>query len=551
MLWWFEKLAPIRRKFDAITAFFVLIATLEVVAMIITASNNSTILAITALNAVFIAVLMFAKERICRPYVETVVRMEELAAGRLDAPIAYTDHEDCVGRMTVAMQTFRDNAARLLWNSTHNQATNLLNMEGLRAGVPALIDKARRERCSLVVGIVDLDNLKLVNDTLGHSVGDVLIIEAARRLEAAFDDDALVARLGGDEFVFVEACSRTETERAARLKNIEASLCKPCLHEGRLLDTSASFGVIIEDPENADFDTLLQSADLAMYGAKEAGKRGHAFFSGEMQVRAEQRAANLDLARLALGSKLVVPYFQPQVSLRSGNTIGYEALLRVQIGNNILLPASVEHAFDNCDLATRLGDEMLRKVLEQMRAWRRANFDFGSVALNASAAELLRPDYAERVLNALNRAEIDPACLEIEVTEGVLLGRGAERCAETLEVLRSHRVSIALDDFGTGFASLTHIKSLPITKLKIDRSFVQDLTESAFDAAIVQSLVQLAHAKGLAVVAEGVETYEQAEILRQYGCPIAQGFLFGAAIVGGDVAFCHGKAGQVKAISGR
>lgn len=540
MLKWFEKIAPIRRKFDILIATFLLHSAFVLIIILMHQEMRISPIQeaafVTGTGIVFLLLLTAAKELICRPYIETVIRMEEIAAGYLDAPIIHTDHEDCVGRMTSAMQTFKENAAQLLYNSTHNLETNLLNMEGLRRHFPTLVARARLKKCNLLVGVVDLDNLKLVNDTLGHSVGDALIAEAAKRLSEEFCEDAAVARLGGDEFVFVQACNLTEDARADRLKRLEIKLNQPCLHEGRSLDCSASTGIAFIDPDSADLDELLRSADLAMYCAKEAGKGSYAFFSPEMLQRVKERVASLDFAKLALGSKLVIPFYQPQVCLKSGEVVGYEALLRVRIHNNILPPATIADAFDNCDLATRLGDEMLRRVLEQMRIWKNSIFDFGSVAINASASELLREDYADRVLEALHRADVKASKLEIEVTEGVVIGRGAERCARTLETLRKHGVGIALDDFGTGYASLTHVKSLPITKLKIDRSFVHDLTKNTFDATIVRSLVQLAEVKGATIVAEGVETLEQATVLRRLGCPIGQGFLFGAAVAGADVA---------------
>lgn len=424
---------------------------------------------------------------------------------------------------------------RLLWNATHDTATRLLNLHGLRAQAPSLIARASAEGRKLVVGLVDLDNLKLVNDTLGHALGDALIVEAARRLEAGIGSEGLIARLGGDEFVFVEACGLTTAERCDRFSDIGGHLKQPVEFDGRHLDCSASIGIVVSDPGSADLDLLLQNADVAMYRAKDNGRGRHAFFSPEMQEGLERRVAHRDLARMAVGENLVIPYFQPQVCLVSGEVLGYEALLRLKIGRKILPPSSVEHAFESVELATRLGDEMLNLVLHQIRAWQNRSFNFGRVALNVSAAELLRHDYAGRILGAASRAGVKPSLLEIEVTEGVLMGRTAERCAETLRALRNQGVGIALDDFGTGYASLTHLKSLPISKLKIDKTFIRDVTDNAFDAAIVKSLINLGAAKNLEVVAEGIETRSQADFLRRSGCKIGQGFLFGAGVPGSKI----------------
>jgi len=438
---------------------------------------------------------------------------------------------------------------RLLWSGTHDSLTGLLNMEGLRSQMPALLARARASGRSVVVGLVDLDNLKLVNDTLGHKVGDALIAEASRRLVAALGQDTFIARFGGDEFVFVQCCSTTCEQRESRFQDIVDLLKTPFDYEGRELDCTASVGVVVSKPELAELDVLLQNADLAMYRAKETGRGAYAFFSSDLQEGVERRVAHLDLARLALGGKLVVPHFQPQVSLSTGEVVGYEALLRLQIAHEIMPPSAVEHAFENVELAARLGDEMLRRVLSQIRLWRAEGFDFGKVGVNVSAAELLRKNYADRVLEALERAEVPPGFLEIEVTEGVLFGRGAERCADTLRTLRAAGIGIALDDFGTGYASLTHLKSLPITRIKIDKGFVDHVAENESDAAIVRAVVKLAQALSLDVVAEGVETRQQAEFLKECECDIAQGYLFGRAIAGKDIALSRTDVSKHRLIS--
>lgn len=423
----------------------------------------------------------------------------------------------------------------LSWSASHDGLTGLLNMEGFRARASSLIAMTEASGRNVVVGLVDLDQLKLVNDTLGHPVGDALIVEAARRLKEAFGEDSCIGRLGGDEFVFVKADRRTADQLAARLRQLVELLKRPFDHHGSYLDCGASIGVTVSKPQDADLDTLLRNADLAMYRAKEIGRGTFAFFSAELQEGVDQRVAHLNLARLAVGSKLVVPHYQPKVSLSSGLVVGYEALMRVQMGSKIMPPSAVEHAFEHVELAMRLGDEMLRRVLEQIRAWRRQGIAFGSVAVNVSAAELIRPDYADRVIEALQRANVPPSCLEIEVTEGVVVGRGADRVADTLRRLRSTGIRVDLDDFGTGYASLTHLKSLPITGIKIDRSFVQEIASSSSDAAIVRSVIGLADALRLDVVAEGVETAEQAEVLKLCGCEVAQGYLYGRAASAHDL----------------
>lgn len=424
----------------------------------------------------------------------------------------------------------RNSEQSLLWNATHDSLTGLFNMDGLRSQASAIIARARATEGDLVLGLVDLDHLKLVNDTLGHSVGDALIIEASCRLRDFFCKNTCIARLGGDEFVFLACVQRDGARLAERLQRLVDTLKLPYDHQGRELDCSGSVGVVVTQVLEPCLDTLLRNADMAMYRAKEAGRGSFAFFSSDLQKGIELRVEHLDLARLAVGSKLVVPHYQPKVSLVTGKHVGFEALLRLQVGNRVLPPSAIEHAFENVELATRLGDEMLRRVLEQICQWRRIGYAFGSVAVNVSGAELLRSDYAERVLDALERADVPTWAIEIEVTEGVLIGRGAERVATTICQLRGAGVRIVLDDFGTGYASLTHLKSLPISGIKIDKSFVSDMLEDESDASIVQALIGLAKALSIDLVAEGVETEEQAEFLRKCGCSVGQGYLFGHPI---------------------
>lgn len=415
----------------------------------------------------------------------------------------------------------------LRWNATHDRLTGLINMAALHERAPTVFAAAAAEQARVVLAVIDLDHLKLVNDTLGHAVGDGLIKEAARRLVEGFGTEGHIARLGGDEFVFLDSFPGGDAELAARQRAIVERLKEPFEYQGRQLDCTASIGVATAHPDDANMDVLMRNADMAMYRAKETGRGSFCFYSSDMQDAVDRRLAQQDLAKLVVASKLATPFYQPQFSLGLGRVVGYEALMRLDVGQRALSPGSIECAFENVELATRLGDEMLRKVLEQMRLWIREGHAFGRVAINASGVELLAKGYAEGVLEALRRAGVPPTCLEIEVTENVLIGRGAERLIAALQTLRSAGVSVALDDFGTGYASLTHLKALPINRIKIDKSFVRNVALDMEDAAIVSATVGLAHALSLEVVAEGVETPEQAQFLRACGCDLIQGFLCG------------------------
>lgn len=282
----------------------------------------------------------------------------------------------------------RNSEQSLLWNATHDSLTGLLNIDGLRSQAPTIIARADAAKGDLVLGLVDLDHLKLVNDTLGHAVGDALIVEVSRRLRDFFCENSCIARLGGDEFIFLACTERDDTKLSERLQKLVDVLKLPYDYQGRYLDCSGSVGVVVTHDVEPCLDIMLRNADMAMYHAKDAGRGSFAYFSSDLQSQVALRVEHLDLARLAIGSKLVVPHFQAKVSLVTGKHIGFEALLRLQIGKRVLPPSAVEYAFENVELATRLGDEMLRRVLEQVRRWVREGFAFGSVAVNVSGAEL-------------------------------------------------------------------------------------------------------------------------------------------------------------------
>jgi diguanylate cyclase (GGDEF)-like protein/PAS domain S-box-containing protein len=415
----------------------------------------------------------------------------------------------------------------LRWNATHDRLTGLINMSALHDCAPTVLASAMVEGATVVLAVIDLDHLKLVNDTLGHAVGDGLIREASRRLLDLLGNNGHVARLGGDEFVFLGTWKGSIEALAEFIDAVVGQLKQPFDYQGRQLDCTASIGIVVAKPNQVSVESLMRNADMAMYRAKDGGRGGFCFFSDHMQDEVDRRLAQNDLAKLAVSSKLVVPFFQPQYSLLHKRVTGFEALMRLELGDRILTPDAIRYAFENVDLATRLGNEMLRKVLEQLRLWHKHGFAFGRVALNASGMELLSKGYADQVLDALARAGVPSTCIEIEVTEDVLMGRGAERLIDVLRRLRDAGVSVALDDFGTGYASLTHLKSLPINRIKIDKSFVRDITLDQEDAAIVSATVSLAHALSLGVVAEGVETPQQAQFLHSVGCDVIQGHLFG------------------------
>jgi EAL domain-containing protein (putative c-di-GMP-specific phosphodiesterase class I) len=281
----------------------------------------------------------------------------------------------------------------------------------------------------------------------------------------------------------------------------------------------------------------MKSADIALYDAKRRGRGQARIFDSDMASGLQRRASMLSLAKDALRHERVEPFYQPKVELGSNRIVGFEALLRWHHPTRgVQLPATIAAAFEDPEVALDLSDRMFDLVIRDMQRWAEGGVAFGRIAVNVSAAEFRREDFAERILDRLDGAGLSAKQLEVEVTETVFLGGRSGHVDRALRVLCDAGVTIALDDFGTGYASLTHLKRFPVDVLKVDQSFVRDLSHDRDDAAIVRAIMGLGKSLGLSVVAEGIETAEQAALLMDCGCMLGQGYLFGKAIPAGQVA---------------
>ncbi|WP_380873963.1 GGDEF domain-containing protein [Sphingomonas sp. DBB INV C78] len=417
----------------------------------------------------------------------------------------------------------------LRWTAMHDALTSLPNRNLLYETLDQKAEQAEETATRFGLLLCDVDDLKITNDTLGHDAGDALLRTFAERLAKLAPSGAIVGRLAGDEFAVIipDVASRPELETIAA--HLIEGLRVPFQHDGRSLDCAASIGASLFPDDGTNASELLKSADLALYSAKTSGRGRLTMFQPNMRAVSQKRASMLNMARSALNSQLIVPYYQPKVLLDSGRISGFEALLRWRhplLG--LQMPRTITAAFEDFDLAVAITETMLKAVTDDVRRWLDRGFDPGSIAINASAADFKYDDFAERVLERLAACEIPPEYLEIEITETVFLGRGAEYVERALRLLSAENVRIALDDFGTGFASLSHLKQYPVDTLKIDRSFVSNVEHDRDDAAIVDAIINLGRAMRMTVVAEGIETDGQAQYLRANGCRVGQGFLFGA-----------------------
>jgi diguanylate cyclase (GGDEF)-like protein/PAS domain S-box-containing protein len=440
-----------------------------------------------------------------------------------------------------AVRTYSDITARkraereLLHISRHDELTGLptrrVLQERLEEGIGTL-PKGRK----LGLMLIDLDNFKDINDTLGHGAGDFALQSVATRLLTCLPFSAMAVRLGGDEFAILMPEVETEEAVDRLAAEILAALRNPLMYEQRDISRRTSIGIALCPDHGASAVEVTKNADIALYAAKRSGRDQAVFYSSEFGEAARQRVQVLRNARNALSMDGILPFYQPKVALASGEVVGFEALLRWQHPDGGLRsPAEIQEAFDDPELGVALGQRMLHKIVADMQVWKNADCRFGSVALNIANPEFLNANFAKNVMATLAAAGLGPECLEVEVTESVLLGAAAKGIRNSLQTFHDGGIAVALDDFGTGYASLSHLNEFPLTWLKIDRSFVEDIGANTRAEAIVQGVLGLAHSLSIGVVAEGIETVEQMEFLRQRNCELGQGFLFAKPMIGSRV----------------
>jgi diguanylate cyclase (GGDEF)-like protein/PAS domain S-box-containing protein len=408
----------------------------------------------------------------------------------------------------------------------HDALTGLCNRYSLESRLAQSLVEARRADRSLAVIFIDLDRFKTINDTLGHHVGDLLLFDVAQRLNACVRESDIVARLGGDEFVVVSTGHEGSDHAISVALKILESLGAPYDIEGRSLNSTPSIGVATFPENGEDADTLMKHADAAMYHAKNSGRNNFQFYSTAMMEAATERMELEHDMRIALQEGQFLLHYQPQV-LGNGQIVGAEVLVRWQHPQRgMVSPADFIPLAEETDLILPLGDWVLRTACQRLAQWAaQPALAQLTVAVNVSARQFLHEDFADQVLTILRQTGANPHCLKLELTES-LLAKDIERIITTMQELKTHGVGFSLDDFGTGYSSLSYLKRLPLDQLKIDQSFVRDVLSDANDAAIVRTIVALGQTMGLSVIAEGVETEAQRELLAASGCFAYQGYLF-------------------------
>ncbi|MDE2586127.1 MAG: EAL domain-containing protein, partial [Betaproteobacteria bacterium] len=407
----------------------------------------------------------------------------------------------------------------------HDALTGLPNRALLQDRLQHAIHRARREGSRLAVTFVDLDRFKAINDNLGHDLGDLLLQRVARRIRGRLRAVDTAARMGGDEFVILMEDLREAGHCANLAGELIADISRPMDLRGHRVQVGASMGMAFFPEDGDDAVELMKRADLAMYAAKAAGRNTYRFFQQEMLDKTSERLKlEMELGHAIAGGELELHY-QPQIALATGQALGLEALVRWRHPKRgFLPPADFIPLAEESGLIVALGDWVLEEACRQAAAWQARGCNI-KIAVNISARQLGQGNLAEQITDLTARHGITPTALEIELTESAVMA-DPEHAAGLLARLRQIGVTVAVDDFGTGYSSLAYLRRLPIDVLKIDRSFIMDAERNEDDVQIVKTILALGQTLKLAVVAEGIETERQAQLLQSIGCDVVQGYLF-------------------------
>ncbi len=419
----------------------------------------------------------------------------------------------------------RRNEERIRHQAFHDALTGLPNRTLLQNRLEHAIKSASRGGERLALLFIDLDRFKVINDSLGHLVGDQLLKKAAQRMAQCVRAGDTVARLGGDEFVIL-APINDSSDATQIAEKIIHEVAQPFDLQAQTLYVGASVGISVYPEDGSDAATLLRNADVAMYASKQAGRGTLRFFDTGMNERAQQRLRIEAALRRAITAQEFELYYQTKICLKDGRHCGMEALIRwndPELG--LVSPVDFIPLAEETGLIVQIGDWVLDAACAQMRRWLDGGHIAGPVAVNVSALQLNDAGFASRVVDILRRHGLNGCHLQIEVTESTVMAN-PEQAIRALSRLAALGISIAVDDFGTGYSSFSHLKRLPINILKIDRTFVNDIGKRSEDEQIVTAIIQVAHALRLQVVAEGVETQEQAAFLAGLGCHYGQGYLY-------------------------
>ena len=431
-----------------------------------------------------------------------------------------------------AVIVFRDvSAARAMseqiaHSAEHDFLTGLPNRLLLNDRVSQAIALGQRHSYQVAVLFLDLDGFKHINDSLGHAIGDKLLQSISERLVECIRAVDTVSRQGGDEFVMLLPAVENAQDAALAARRMLEAISEAHSIDNHELHVTASIGISVYPEDGLDVETLIQNADTAMYQAKENGRQSYQFFEAAMNVRAVERQSIEESLRRALERNEFALHYQPKINLRTRAITGAEALIRwTHPTRGAVSPAQFIPVAEDCGLILPIGEWVLREACTQAQAWVDAGLPEISMAVNVSAIQFQQKGFLKGVFDILEETGFDPTCLEVEVTESALMKR-AEITAVVLQMLRGGGVKVAIDDFGTGYSSLSYLRKFPLDALKIDQSFVRQITTTPDETTIVSAIISMAQSLKLRIVAEGVETAEELAFLEAHDCEEAQGYYF-------------------------
>jgi len=409
----------------------------------------------------------------------------------------------------------------------HDLLTQLPNRALLRDRLGLAISQARRSGSQLALMYLDMDRFKVINDSLGHVAGDQLLQTVANRLRNCLRDSDTLARVGGDEFNLLVPEISGRVDAIHLVEKVIDNLKDPVLIDGVEVFISFSIGIALFPEDGESMDSLIKHADIAMYHVKRHGKDGYEFFSGDMKGSADQHLSLDTGLRRALDEKQLKVYYQPQIEIDSGRVSGMEALLRwMHPEAGAISPTEFIPVAEENGLINEIGLWVLDSACAELKRWRQSGHQDIKLAVNVSSKQLCQADFTEQVFRTLERHDLPGPALELEITENVLI-QDMDQVVNKLRILHAAGICIAVDDFGIGYSSLGYLQSLPLSTLKIDRSFISGIRASSSRNSIVTAIIAMAKELGLDIIAEGVETEVQHRQLQRLGCPNAQGFLFG------------------------
>jgi diguanylate cyclase (GGDEF)-like protein/PAS domain S-box-containing protein len=441
--------------------------------------------------------------------------------------IVYGGRDAIIG--TVIDITERKNTEKMIKHMAyHDQLTNLPNRYLLREKLNEAIIGSKQNKCQFALLFLDLDRFKAINDTMGHEVGDQVLIEIAERLKACVEENDIISRYGGDEFSVL--LPESGEQRASQVAyQILTKLSLPLTFQHHEILVTPSIGISLFPSHGENFDRLIKNADLAMYHAKSLGRNNFQFFDEELNKKAQYELELEINLRKALEQNQLVLFYQPQVNLETNSVYGAEALMRwVHPEKGIIPPADFIPIAEETGLIIPMGEWAIRTACQENKKWQLAGFSPIIVSVNISAKQFFQSNLVEIVKSALTETGLEPDFLELEITESITMD--VERSISTLLELKKLGVKISIDDFGTGYSSLNYLRRLPIDKLKIDQSFIRECPHDINSNTIVRTIIVMAHLLKLQVKAEGVEKEEQVSFLLGQGCKEAQGYLFSKPI---------------------